>query len=283
MFYRISNSYVNYLHSHDSEVLLNHEKDGTVLRPYIGILIKKSNFNYFIPLSHPNQKTDYELDGNLKESTMTIIRLIKETDFLGKLRINNMIPVPSSELSKINLDLSSSAEKKDYINLMIDQAKVIKTRMSEIISKSNIVYNYKNNEQNFNYWKQKSKPNYLNSTVDFKQAESYCSLWEKNISKSSLESITSIKNLNDHIRHRDNGYNPTMLEGKHFIFNKDLYRIDQIELKPLGIDSAILTKLTVSGEERYLDKNFTSDSKFNLHLQKIDSKILSNFKDNKGK
>ena len=279
--YEVSDQYIGFLHSYDDKVLTNHEKDRTQIRPFLsGIIIKKSNYNYFIPLSSPDD-ADLDKDGNVRHSTMTIKRLFNKKVFLGKLLINNMIPILESEISEKDLSKNNkSNDDKKYIDLMNNQLSQIKNIMSDIIKSSNVIYNQKHISRENSYWDNKKYPGYLNATVNFSLLEQACTLWEKYPGiKNNLVDINDIKIINDYIRHKDTGYSTSMLEGKHFIYNNDLYRIDQLALKPLGSDSAILTKLNISGEEKYVDNNFTSDAKFNLHLQKIDSKSLSNFKD----
>lgn len=186
---------------------------------------------------------------------------IGNTDIKSIFFISDIIPITDTYI------------ERDYINRLTGSVHIIKNKklISELQRKASRILAFE--AGNNNYFRQ-----HITTVKNILLKE-----LELDSTKQKALSINKIKELNDHIRHKDVGYHSSMLEGKHFIFNDELYRIDQIELKPLGTDSAILTKLTISGEEKYIDTNFTSDAKFNLHLQKIDSKSLSNFKDIKSK
>lgn len=265
-------------------------------RKYIGICLVSNNYSYYIPI-HKGSKEDAKPSKSHidKNGIRKIHRSKFDVEFIERDKTGNehltsilktayMIPIPTSTIIPYNIATEPNPKiKADFQDLMNWCNKP--TTIKLITDRSKYLYNTKlmvlNNKITF------LKPEEIaNSSfwLNYALLEEKCELWEKYPGiKNNLADANDIKKINDHVRHKDNGYNPTMLEGKHFIYNDELYRIDQIALKPLGSDSAILTKLTISGEEKYIDNNFTSDAKFNLHLQKIDSKILSNFKDNKNK
>ncbi|MCM1131159.1 MAG: type III toxin-antitoxin system ToxN/AbiQ family toxin [Anaeroplasma bactoclasticum] len=175
--YNISDEYIDYLSSVDRNVLKAHVDDRTFKRPHIGIVIHNSNMDYFIPLSSPEQ-SDYS-HGVLRPSNITIKRLIGDNnEFLGKLRINNMIPAPLSELKLVDMDLSNkSSNDIFYINLLNKQIRVIASRQAEIDKSANLVYNHKLNENNPNYWADKPIHGFLSATVNFKLVEQQCLEW----------------------------------------------------------------------------------------------------------
>lgn len=99
--YIVSEKYLNYLHTFDKRVLLNHY--ATHDRKYVGLGIKLNSYFYFIPLSSPDH-SDYDDFGKVKKSIIPIYRLKNaKGDFLSKLLLNNMIPVPKTELTYFDI------------------------------------------------------------------------------------------------------------------------------------------------------------------------------------
>ena len=157
------------------------------MRPYIGFLIKLNDHNYFLPLSSSDPQ-DYDKGGKLRSSTQTILRMInKKGEYLGKILLNNMIPVPESEIQKISLEKKEFTGKKEqdvlilsenmYKDLLIDELNWIKGNLLEIKAKSKRLYSAKTNDNNEEYWKNRRKPGYLKATVDFKRIEQF--VWKE--------------------------------------------------------------------------------------------------------
>ncbi len=180
-FYAISDACIAKLFSVDKRVLSNHENDRKHTRPYIGFLIKLDNYNYFLPLSSEDPK-DYDKHGKLRLSTQTILRMKnKKGDFLGKILLNNMIPVPDSEIQEISLNKealtlnkktdSHIIKENKYKDLLIDELNWIKENILEITRKAKRLYSAKINENNKTYWEGREKPKFLEATVDFKKLE----------------------------------------------------------------------------------------------------------------
>lgn len=168
-FYSVSDECISYLIKCDKRVLSNHQSDRKYKRPYIGFLFKINEHDYFIPLSSPSEN-DYS-GGSLKCSTTTIIRMInRKGAFIGKILINNMIPVPTSELEMIDIECCD----KKYSNLLIDEKNWIESNLKKIRRSAEVVYCLKINEKKAAYWEKRRKPGFLNSTVDFELLE--CSL-----------------------------------------------------------------------------------------------------------
>lgn len=113
--YNVTDEYINFLSKTDRKVLSSHQADRRFERPHLGIVVENSSMNYFIPLSSPDNQ-DY-INGQIRNSTITIKRLITpRNDFVGKLLINNMIPVPASEIKPIDMDISNKTpEELRYI------------------------------------------------------------------------------------------------------------------------------------------------------------------------
>ena len=100
--YAITDEYINYLRQFDSKVYDNKEDKRTVMRKYLGIVLKINDMNYYIPMSSP-KKSDYK-DNKIRKSIVPIVRIIsnEEIDNIpvlkGTLRMINMIPFPDTEL-----------------------------------------------------------------------------------------------------------------------------------------------------------------------------------------
>jgi protein AbiQ len=65
-------------------------------RPYIGIVITDNGFQYFLPLSSPKPKHKH-----INNNAPDIFKI--DNGALGVVNINNMIPVPKTELIEVDL------------------------------------------------------------------------------------------------------------------------------------------------------------------------------------
>lgn len=109
-FYTVSEKYIQYLYQFDKKIPYN--KDSK--RPYIGIVLKIEEFNYFAPLFSPKKSHSKYSDNP------TYMKI--GTNY-GIIRFNNMIPVPTNELKYINISL---IEDIKYRMLLISQNHFIK-------------------------------------------------------------------------------------------------------------------------------------------------------------
>ncbi len=174
--FSMSDEYISRLSTIDHRVLSNHENDRKHNRPYVGFLVFIEPFHYFLPLSSKDPR-DYGEDGKLKPSTQTILRTVLQNGtFLGKVLLNNMIPVPLSQIQEISLNKHarfSNQEDSNYGLLLIKEARWIDEHKDSIIKKANWVYRYKINEKNRAYWSGRKVPGFLKATVDFKKVEEF--------------------------------------------------------------------------------------------------------------
>ena len=174
--FSVSDEYISRLSTIDHRVLSNHENDRKHNRPYVGFLVFIEPFHYFLPLSSKDPR-DYGEDGKLKPSTQTILRMVLQNGtFLGKVLLNNMIPVPLSQIQEISLNKHarfSNQEDSNYGLLLIKEARWIDEHKDSIIKKANWVYRYKINEKNQAYWSGRKIPGFLKATVDFKKVEKF--------------------------------------------------------------------------------------------------------------
>ena len=96
--FAVSDEYISRISTIDHRVLSNHENDRKHNRPYIGFLVFIEPFHYFLPLSSAD-KRDYDENGKLRPSTQTILRMVRGNGtFMGKILLNNMIPVPLTQV-----------------------------------------------------------------------------------------------------------------------------------------------------------------------------------------
>jgi protein AbiQ len=154
-------------------VYSNKEGKRTHTRKYLGVVIKKNEMNYFVPLSS-KKDSDYFVNNEgqrqIRRSVLPVIRMVSTDNvLLGSLRISDMIPVPNSELTPYNIiDETDSA----YKNLVEKEYAFIRSNSHLIRSSANALYNQKTNEATL--FQGKSKPKYLDSTLDFRYAEKKC-------------------------------------------------------------------------------------------------------------
>ena len=96
-FYKVNIDYIKYLHTIDSRVQYNPNRQDayTENRPYVGILLSVNGKDFFAPMEHPrpahqklkNNPHIFKIDGGR----------------YGLVGLNNMLPVPPSQLVPFNL------------------------------------------------------------------------------------------------------------------------------------------------------------------------------------
>ncbi|MDD6802203.1 MAG: type III toxin-antitoxin system ToxN/AbiQ family toxin [Mollicutes bacterium] len=174
--FAVSDEYISRISTIDHRVLSNHENDRKHNRPYIGFLVFIEPFHYFLPLSSAD-KRDYDENGKLRPSTQTILRMVRGNGtFMGKILLNNMIPVPLTQVKRIPLNQfndSLSVEERFYQNLLVNESLWIDEHKAYIVNQSNWVYHAKICEFNRAYWSGRKIPGFLKATVDFKKVEKF--------------------------------------------------------------------------------------------------------------
>jgi len=172
--YEISDDYTNYMQQYfRSTMLENKEEIRTYTRKYVGVVIEINNFKYFAPLSSPKD-SDY-VDGKIRNSSSIIFRMIKNYStnpiLLGTIKLNNMIPVPESEIK-----LYDYKNEKDlrYKSLIEDEINWINHNITRIRKTAQSLYSSKMNEK-----KSRNEKNsrYFDSIMPFIEAEEKCRLW----------------------------------------------------------------------------------------------------------
>ena len=134
---KVDADYCNYLRKYDKKVSYNYDIKEN--RPYVGILFRIDNLEYFAPLSSPKPK-------HLTMKNM--IDFLKLDDgHLGAINFNNMIPVTSNNYTLINFDIKNkSKEEIKYLILLENQLIYLNDHYKLVINKSRKLYNlYINN------------------------------------------------------------------------------------------------------------------------------------------
>ncbi len=195
--YEVTEAYVSYLRKFEpKKILSNAEQKST--RKFIGIIIKKGKYKYVVPLSSPKFGKDFEIKGytgkklpadySSKKYKKDIILLRNTTepvvfmysydsdgiDFYSKIQCNNMIPVPDSELVKVDVNAEPDMA---YKILLQKEVNFIRKHETEIIKKHiNPVYNNRiHNRMSIGYIRL--------ATPDFLLLEKKCDEWEATHSK----------------------------------------------------------------------------------------------------
>ena len=110
--YIIQEKYIDYLRESDEKVLKNKSEK----RPYIGIVFKQGNFDYFSPLGSPKEKH------KLMKRRLDFIKI--RNGELGIINLNNSIPIKGNEIRLLDIDAlknSSNISDRKYGTLCEDQ------------------------------------------------------------------------------------------------------------------------------------------------------------------
>lgn len=167
-FYEIDIRYMTYLHTHIDNKVLTHNL-GSQTRPFVAIRILLNGCQYYVPLSSPD-KADYITDkfgkNSVRSSNVPTIKRIYNghksvSKYLGKLLFNNMIPVPSDMVSKINIE---SIADLNYKNLLRAEYKELRknSNVLDIDKRAKTVHSLKMNNAPYPF---------VAATVDFQKLE----------------------------------------------------------------------------------------------------------------
>lgn len=167
--YSISDDYIDFLRKYHPRIYSNKENERIHTRKYLGVVLKIGEFNYYIPLSSPKRKHDFQFkDGKtvVRKDSLIVIRLVSEERLLGTLQIGTMIPVPASALSLYNINKETD---KSYKGLVEEELKCIKQKEISIKRNAKVLYERKmRSDQN----------PLIQSCLDFSSIEQLCKQWE---------------------------------------------------------------------------------------------------------
>lgn len=192
--FEVTTAYVEYLRIFEPNRILSNSDDKNN-RKFIGLIVKKKKYNYVVPLSSPKYNKDFAISGYtgdrlpsdfsskeykekivlLRDTTEPVVFMYSRDkagiDFYAKIQCNNMIPVPDTELIKIDVN---SEPDLAYKHLLQKEINFIRKNERTIIKKHiNPVYNNRiNNRMNIGYIKK--------ATPDFVLLEKKCDEWEAN-------------------------------------------------------------------------------------------------------
>ena len=133
---RVSSDYCDYLRKFDNKVAYNkYEKE---LRPFIGILFKIDECEYFAPLSSPKEKH--------KKMKNTVDFFKIKNGELGAVNFNNMIPVNKNNYSLVELNKETlTMSELKYQKLLREQLEWLNANYYQVKNKSFKLYNLYNN------------------------------------------------------------------------------------------------------------------------------------------
>ncbi|MBR1376789.1 MAG: type III toxin-antitoxin system ToxN/AbiQ family toxin [Bacilli bacterium] len=157
---RINSDYCDYLRKYDYRVPFNNKDKKT--RPFVGILFKINDFDYFAPLSSPKVK-----HRNMR-SSLDYIKL--DNGNLEIVNFNNMLPVTKNVYKIILINYN----EHNYSVLLQKQLDWLNENKNEVRNKATKLYKYYNN-------------NHLNGNImgrccDFKLLEEKCVEYNKVLS-----------------------------------------------------------------------------------------------------
>lgn len=154
---RIDSQYCDYLRQFDGKVFYN--KGDKELRPFVGVLFKIKNLEYFAPLSSPKEKH--------KKMRNTIDFLKIKNGELGAVNFNNMIPVTSKNYEEIDLNAPTiTITEKKYQKLLVEQLDWLNANYNQVKNKSYKLYNL--------FKTKKLTQNISNRCCDFLLLEEQC-------------------------------------------------------------------------------------------------------------
>jgi len=182
--YHVQEEYIKFLRKYDDKVTIIKEHGKP--RPYVGIVYEINGFKYFAPFSSPEKDDDGNLTEDYKKcfsrNSNPTYEKIEELKY-GTIQINNMIPVPETELIYFEID---NIEDKNYRTILKDQFVYCDNNKERILNKANKLYKM------VTVFKQ---PHFVGLSCRFKLLEQKCKEYEyaKRIEKQALEEALATK------------------------------------------------------------------------------------------
>lgn len=129
LIYEVLTEYTEFLSKYDEKVPYEHDNTGK--RKYVGVVLTVYDNKYFAPMSSPKPKHE------TLPSKMLDLYKINDGKY-GVINLNNMIPVPDSCVTKV--DINNITDEK-YKKLLENQSREIKENATTICKKANKLYN----------------------------------------------------------------------------------------------------------------------------------------------
>lgn len=137
--YYVQDDYVKFLRSFDDKVTII--KEAGKSRPFVGIIYTINDFKYFAPFSSPEKDEDgnitQEYKNYFKKNNNPTYERIEDLKY-GIIRINNMIPIPESEIINFEID---DIQDENYKQILQDQFIYCNNNKTRILHKANKLYN----------------------------------------------------------------------------------------------------------------------------------------------
>jgi len=179
--YSISNEYISYLKEDSRLRNVFQNKPEVHIRKYLGVVLRRGEFNYFVPFSSPKE-TDYMIVNGKKTVRKSIIPIIRmtstdvngELELKGTLKLSNMIPVPDSELTLYDI---SGEQDSNYKILLEKEWAFIRENTQLIFKNAKVLYNQKTKVEVL--YPDGNAPRYLTAAIDFKYAEQKCKAFQE--------------------------------------------------------------------------------------------------------
>ena len=164
LFYTIDKDYIKYLSKFEKHISYNKDEIGHS-RPYIGIVLKINEYNYFVPLY--SYKEHYE---RYKNNPSFFFIYSRKEETLAIIKFSAMIPVPKN-LNVIKL-LEYDKQDKKYKDLISAEYRYVNSNKQQIYKRANKMY----------ISVTKHKNNFLKTIAcNFELLEQKCLEYNKNI------------------------------------------------------------------------------------------------------
>ena len=176
----VSDGYIDFLIRNGHEhVYSNKENRRIVDRPYVGVVLRVADHQYYVPLSSPKDR-DFVISKagqkTVRPDTFLVMRIIDGRRLLGTIHFGNMIPVPPSSI--IPYDIANERDS-EYKRLMEKEVYFLRKHTKAICSRAKTVYN----KRIYNGLPQSTATHCL----DFSALENLCDLWKKTLGSGSIE------------------------------------------------------------------------------------------------
>ena len=139
---RVQPEYITYLRKFDNKVQLNSREEHKDNKPFVGVLFKINNIEYFVPISsNGKEKFNRIYENYVKNGIKPIDMFFIEDDtnnsrkLISILNLNNMIPIPENAKIYFNIE-----QDKDF-SLLVKEIKYCNMHKEEIIKNSKKIYN----------------------------------------------------------------------------------------------------------------------------------------------
>ena len=125
--YKLDTNYSNYLNHFEPKIsTTEHGKEN---RPFLGVVLKVHNSNFFAPLTSPKAKH------LTMKNTQDFLKI--DGGFLGGINLNNMIPIPKIALSEINI---SKIKDIKYKQMLYKQLNWVQNNQERINNRARNLY-----------------------------------------------------------------------------------------------------------------------------------------------